>query len=76
MPDENDHQVNAFDIDGEIHIEAEMIIAFYALGIAWDCFLKLGLTDQDDINDFRKCIHDAQRIIASLPVFNILNLDE
>ncbi|WP_428309283.1 hypothetical protein [Hydrocarboniphaga sp.] len=39
----------------------------HALGSAWNLFLQLpaaAAADRDDLNDFRKAIHDAQRIVA------------
>jgi len=32
---------------------------------AWNAFVELGTVDADDVNDFRKSINDAERIIAS-----------
>ena len=35
------------------------------LGSAWNMFLKLNRVDSsDDTQDFKKAIHDAQRIVA------------
>jgi len=31
---------------------------------AWNAFCKLPIADDDDIMDFRKAIHDAERIMA------------
>jgi len=35
------------------------------LGEAWNDFLALPVYNQDDVDDFRKAIHDAQRIVLS-----------
>lgn len=36
-----------------------------SLAAAWNAFIKLEGVCPDDVNDFRKSIHDAQRIVAS-----------
>lgn len=35
------------------------------LASSWNQFVKLSNIDQDDLTDFRKAIHDAQRIVMS-----------
>ena len=35
------------------------------LGECWNDFLQLETYNQDDLNDFRKAIHDAQRIVMA-----------
>jgi len=37
------------------------------LANAWNEFLKLPLVHNDELPDFRKAIHDAQRIIMARP---------
>lgn len=43
----------------------EQEIAF-ALGDVWNKFLELEKIDTDDLNDFRKGIHDLQRIVSTI----------
>lgn len=35
-----------------------------ALVTAWNCFVKLTPTHPDDTNDFRRAIHECQRIMG------------
>lgn len=43
----------------------EQEIAF-ALGEVWNKFRDLEKIDTDDLNDFRKGIHDLQRIVSTM----------
>ena len=51
-------------------IEERLIIA--SLGDAWNQFLTLPPGHRDDLHDFRKAIHDAQRVIMSRPAYRDL----
>lgn len=37
------------------------------LALAWNQYLNLHVVHPDDLPDFRKAIHDAQRIILARP---------
>ncbi len=42
------------------------------LAEAWNLFLALPSNHPDDMHDFRKAIHDAQRIIMARPAYRDL----
>jgi hypothetical protein len=45
-------------------VPEEEKVVLEALGLAWNASLSLKL-EGDDLNDFRKAIHDAQRIVLA-----------
>ena len=46
------------------------------LAQAWNAFLNLHKRHPDEVPDFRKAIHEAQRIILSRPTLLAMRLDE
>lgn len=48
----------------EVDLEKQVVDL---LADAWNSFLKLRVLHADDVPDFRKAIHDAQRIVQSRP---------
>lgn len=48
----------------QIRLADKELLILDRLALAWSTFLDLPGIDDDDLNDFRRAIHEAQRIIA------------
>ena len=55
-----------FEIDTVPKLTDDEQYIFYTLGEVWNRFLLIGADHPDDVNDFRKIVHDGQRIVLAL----------